>query len=109
MAEDWLPPRAPAHPPDTALPRGPGRMPQRPRLSRAPTRPAELVALGLGTASVFVTLFSAGMLFALGAIFGLLGLGLGRHTGRRSAIVLAWVGLAVACAGGFAWSLLAYH
>ncbi len=104
----WLPPRAPAHPPDRALPRRPSAVPprrSRPRLE--PTPPAELAALSLGAASLLVTLFSFGVAFAFSGLFALGTLWLGRRTGRRAAVVLGWTGLALASVSGGGWMILA--
>ncbi len=104
----WLPPRAPAHPPDTALPRAPGAMPRRQRPA-VPTSPGAVAGVGLGAASVLVTLFSLGASFAFSAVFAAGALYLGRRTGRRAAVVLGVAGLALACVAGVTWMLLAAH
>jgi hypothetical protein len=76
-------------------------------LTFSPSRPAEVAALGLGAASVLVTLFSAGAAFLFGAVFALMGMYLGHRFGRRGAVLLAWVGLGFALVAGVAWMVLA--
>ncbi len=102
----WLPPQAPTHPPDTALPRAPGAMP-RPARPAVPSSPGSVAGVGLGSASVLVTLFSVGTSFALSAAFAAAALHLGRRTGRRAAVVLGAAGLALACVAGVTWMVLA--
>jgi hypothetical protein len=59
----WQPPRAPVHPPEGALPRGPGLQPRRVR-ALDPERPAlRLVTIALLT--LLVTLLAFGAMWAI--------------------------------------------
>ena len=106
MAEKWLPPQAPTHPPEPSLPRAPGAMP-RPPQDQPRRSSSQRSATVLGAVSVLVTLLSAGTGFLFGAILGSGGLWLGRRAGHRPAIVMGYVALALAIVAGIVWSVLA--
>jgi hypothetical protein len=120
LPSGWLPPRAPAHHvSDVAPPRAQGTWPRDPARPVEPSTPAAVFAIAIGAASILLLALSAGVAFFVCLILSSGGLMIGsrlraairagrpgRESQARAAVVVAWIGLALAIVAGITWIVL---
>ncbi|MEA2167522.1 MAG: hypothetical protein QOF76_822 [Solirubrobacteraceae bacterium] len=104
---DWLPPQAPTHPPDGALPRATGALPRPPRAEAGPRRSVrETISLGLGSVSIVLLVMTVGVSFFISLLMSSLAMWMGKQTGRRAAVVVGLVGVVIAGIAAITWTIL---
>jgi hypothetical protein len=119
LPSGWLPPR-PGTPEQAPPPRPPDAWPREPAQSVEPSSRAVVFAIGIGVFSLLVLLMSLGRAFYGSLLLSAVALVVstrlrqailaggrpGRESQARAAVIVAWIGVALAILAGIMWVVL---